>query len=441
VLPSDAEYQADLTERLSEQALLATHDSISFDALRGGEDTYGRPVGGFLFPDEAPKALFTLVNIGIESYTGDSWTIDGGFRTTGHVLVTDQRLVGVFPNRPEPQLVEIALEDVTTVDAFSGLLNSGLQVTLADGFSYRLALKNIDSDTLQNEVELVERLSNKRDSKASRAKKLLNDLDAVVADGENMESVLRDMADRFAEHSEATRFDHAVAEAESFDEFLTALYESSVTSKPSQEHSETATEITTLSRSGFRLDTLKDDLAYTLQNADPAEVALYSVGLGAGLSALAVAAPFSTTAGLIMLATGGAATGAYASTHPESLAARIDPIALAVATKARGRQWNNAAVAGGADIGAILGTLEYLGEDVATDAYAHWVAQADFDSIIRGAEAALRAAEAAPDEHDERAVTALGGGVGLLYGYLDVAETDVDIKELLDDDLYGLLEE
>jgi hypothetical protein len=192
-----------------------------------------------------------------------------------------------------------------------------------------------------------------------------------------------------------------------------------------------------------RLADVQRRVTHTLRNADPGEVAKYSLAAGVGFGAYAVSAPFSTTAGLALLAAGGAATGAYASSHPNSLAARIDPVELALNARARGKQWSASAGAKREGTGAALGTLEYLAPRAVPGAYAHWVANADFDSVMEGSDAALRAADESGEWYSPRGAAALGGGAGLLYSYLDEERRDElrDLEEVLDADLYATLED
>ena len=188
-----------------------------------------------------------------------------------------------------------------------------------------------------------------------------------------------------------------------------------------------------------RLSNLRRQVAYTAQNADPAEAGKYALGAGILLGTYAVSAPISTPLGLAAIAAGGAATGAYASTHPGSLAARIDPIALAIDAKTAGRRWKKNPAPGRAGVGMALGAIDHLEEEVVPPEYAHWVANADYDSIMRGAEMARRAAEGSQGSTHPEHAAALGGGFGLLYGYLD-DETRADLEELLDEDLYKELQ-
>lgn len=442
-IPSDEGYKHGFSNRLSDQALAADHESVSFDTLRSTHETYDRPLGGYLYPDEQPEAVLPFSKVAIDSPSETSWTAKTGLFTQGHLLVTDARLVAVIPRDDGDQIVPLHFRETTAVESRAKLLNSGFSVTLADKSTYTYSLDDVGDEPLEEAVTMVQELSDAHDTAESRAGRFIQDVDAVIAESETAEDALREVADLFAARDEETHFDAVVAEATSVDELLVALSLSSAAGAAPPAPAEDAdTDGAAPNYPPTRrpqLSNLKQHVKYTAQNADPADVAKYSLAAGVGFGVYAVSAPFSTTLGLAALAAGGAATGAYASAHPDSLAARIDPVALALNANTRGRQMKAAPGPTGLGAGTALGAIEYLGSEAASEEYAQWVANADFDSMMEGARLAAKAAEQSPAFENPNHAAALGGGMGLMYGYLDEPQQR-DIEELLDADLYETLE-
>jgi hypothetical protein len=438
-IPPEVAYLDDLTERLSERAIAASHDSVSFDTLRSTHDKYDRPLGGYLLLEEQPEAVFQLNKTMVEGYSESSWTVKSGMMNSGHLIVSTDRLLSVTPGGEVAQALPVHIRDVVSVSTRSTWRDSVLSIDLADGTTYSYYLGGMSDDDLESVQALVERVSRNQNSAESWAAQFVQDADDAIAESETAESALRAVADLFAERDETTVFDHSVAEAESVQELFTALSNSTAIASPATENQMESDADVSLPVRRPRLSSLRRQVAYTAQNADPAEVGKYALGAGIMLGTYAVSAPISTPLGLAAIAAGGAATGAYASTHPGSLAAQIDPIPLAISAKAAGRQWKKNPAPGGTGVGMALGAIDHLEEDVVPPEYAHWVANADYDAIMRGAEMARRAAESSQGSTHPEHAAALGGGFGLLYGYLD-DETRADLEGLLDKDLYEALQ-
>lgn len=173
----------------------------------------------------------------------------------------------------------------------------------------------------------------------------------------------------------------------------------------------------------------------TLRDADPGEVALWGLGIGIALANPAIAAGYSTTALLSGAVVGGGVLGAYKSSRETTVLDDVDPLQLA-------RRANGTAASGrglkrldGEAAGALLGASTYLAEATVPEAYAHWIAEADVDSVLEGAELGAAYAQDAGGER-RRAGAAFGGTVGLLRGYADAGVDDGTLRELLDEDLY-----
>jgi hypothetical protein len=435
-IPAEITYLDGLTERLSKRATAATHDSVSFDTLRSTHEKYDRPLGGYLLPEERPVAVFQLNKTIVEGYAERTWTVTSGIMNSGHLVVSEDQLISVTPGEEAAQVLPVQIRDVAGVNTRSTWRDSVLSVDLANGTTYSYYLGGMSDDDLESGLALVEGLSGDQNSAESRAAQFIRDADDTISESETAESALRAVADLFAERNERTVFDQTVTEAESVRELFTALSNPTAVASTGSEIQANSTGDESLPIRKPRVSSLRRRAAYTAQNADPAEVGKYALGAGLLLSTYAVSAPISTPIGLAAIAAGGAATGAYASTHPDSLAARIDPIQLAINAKTAGRRWEQSSAPGGAGIGTAISHLE---EEAVPLEYAHWVANADYDLIIRGAEIARCAAERSQGSTHSEHAAVLGGGFGLMYGYLD-DETQDNLEKLLDEDLYDELQ-
>ncbi len=182
-----------------------------------------------------------------------------------------------------------------------------------------------------------------------------------------------------------------------------------------------------------------DELKRTLRDADPKQAALWGLATGVTVANPAIAASYSTAVLLSGAVLGGSAVGAYASSHDDTVFDDVDPMLMARRANAGASAGAGARNVNGKSVGAVLGASAYLAERLTPEAYAHWVAEADAESVLRGAEmGAGRAADSA-DFTSVRSGAALGGGLGLLYGLAaddDAADDDHALRELLDDDLW-----
>lgn len=191
---------------------------------------------------------------------------------------------------------------------------------------------------------------------------------------------------------------------------------------------------------GGLLGAARAEAGRVLSDADPEEVALWGICGGVALATPAVAAATSTTLLLGGAVAGSSAVGAYASATPDSAVARVDPTEFAGAARLGATQGRGIG-ARGESLGALLGAGTAVAGDVLPAEYAQWVDRVDLESVLRGA---ALGAERAGD--GARGATLLGGGVGLLYGYvedaeaLDAATGGDDLEALLDEDLFEQLQ-
>ncbi|SFR41894.1 hypothetical protein [Halogeometricum limi] len=446
-----------LTAHLSEVTADADHESVTFDALRSRHDQYDRPLGGYLFADERPRRVLDVDGVTLEDVRGETWTVRPGFRRRGHAILTDDRLLLVTPADPGDQLVAVPLDDVVAVETESTWLRERLTFERADGWTTTVSLAGVSADELDAVAADVRERVRATDSAASRAAAFERDVDAAVADADDAETALRAVADLFAERDETAVFDHVVREASSADDLLSGL--SNTTTRPSlptpadgpseagdagDAEGADATPVnggdgggaSSLPTAGRpSIEPVRQRVSRTLRDGDPKEAGKWAIGAGIAGFSVAVSLPFSTAAGLGAIALGGAATGAYASANPESAAARIDPIELALGAKTRERQWKRGGGPGGAAVGSVLGAAEHVVDRTDDTAYAHWLANADPELALRGATLGAEAAKKSPNADDPTTAALVGGGLGLAYGYTDLDYESDELRELLDEDV------
>ena len=266
-------------------------------------------------------------------------------------------------------------------------------------------------------------------------------MDTEVAAADDAESALHAIAELFENRSEKTHFDQAVAESGSIEELgqkMAAMPGIGVSDTTTPESQST----TKLAKPEVDVTGLRQRVTQTARSADPKDVGKYSLGAVLGFGTAAISAPISTTVGMAALLAGGAATGAYASTNPDSIAAKIEPIQLAMNAKGRGSQIASNPGAGGHGTGAALGMVEYLSQedhDNLDEAYAKWLSEVDIESVIEGQRVAARYADNTDELDNSKDASLLGGAAGLAYGYTDLEEgidEAVDgevVDELIDD--------
>lgn len=177
-------------------------------------------------------------------------------------------------------------------------------------------------------------------------------------------------------------------------------------------------------RTGAGLDRVR----YTVSNASPGEAALWGLGAGLAVANPAIAAGYSTYALLGGAVAGGVGLGAYKSSHDGTPLDDVDPLAL-------GREINRATASNRSledvdpeRVGAVLGASTDALERVTPEAYAQWAVRADPEAVLRGAQYGAAHAE---EMDGRRGGMALGGGMGLLYGYA-AADRDLSPADLED---------
>ena len=181
------------------------------------------------------------------------------------------------------------------------------------------------------------------------------------------------------------------------------------------------------------------ELERTVRDADPKQAALWGLATGVTVANPAIAAGYSTAALLSGAVLGGGVVGAYASSHDDTVFDDLEPTLMARRANAGAATGAGARTIDGKSVGAMVGASAYLAEELTPEAYAQWVAEADAESVLRGAELGADRAAASGDSAGARSGTALGGGLGLLYGLAaddDATADDHPIRGLLDEDLW-----
>ncbi|MBX0294290.1 zinc ribbon domain-containing protein [Haloarcula nitratireducens] len=430
----------EMGKHFSEIATDAPHESVSFHNLRSRHESYDKPLGGYLRRDERPEFICELKKCTVETVEGSSWKISAGVLDSGHLLITDERVLALFPRDGEAQLVEVPLTETVGVDRSSSWRSDKLVVTDLQGYQYEFAL-DTDQETFETAARTAEDLNESVDSEESSAAKFHDEIDAEIADADDAESALYAVAALFGKRSEETHLDQVVAESDSMAELGQQIAAMPGIGDSQPETSESAST-TQLAKPSVDVTGLRQRLARSASNADPKDVGKYSLGAVLGFGTAAVSAPFSTTAGIAALLAGGAATGAYASANPQSLAARIEPLQLAVNAKDRSSQLASTPGAGSHGAGATLGTAEYLSQMNHGDldeAYAKWLSEVDIEAVIEGQKMATRYVGQAGEFDDPQRAGLLGGAAGLAYGY---AESGEATDERIDGDVVdGLLDD
>jgi hypothetical protein len=423
----------DVTEHFSQIALDGSHESVSFDTLRSKHDSYDKPLGSYLLQGEQPEVICKVKSGSVEGVDDSFWNISAGVFDLGHFLVTDERIVAIFPREDEPQLIDVPFTDTVAVDDFSNWRTNKLIIEDLQGYQYEFFLR-VDEGTFETLIDVVRDLNQTVDSEGSTAVKFVNKIDAEVAAADDAESVLYAIAELFEERSEMTHFDQAVAESDSIEELGEQMAGIPGTGISDNKRPE-AQSTNTLARPENDATGIGQRVTQAARNADRTDVAKYSLGAVLGFGTAAVSAPISTTVGIAGLLAGGAATGAYASTHPDSIVARINPLQLAMNSKRRGSQLASNPGAGGQGTGAALGMVEYLGQmndDELDEAYAKWLSEVDIESVMEGQKVAYKYSNKTGEFDNPKQASILGGAAGLAYGYTNL---EGDIDETFDDNV------
>jgi hypothetical protein len=416
---------------MSDAALEATHNSVTFDALRTEHDKYDRPLGGYLFALEQPKAICDLYWAEVSDDEDYTSRLSSGFLKEGHLVITDERVIAITPREDGSQVFAIRMVNIVDSEGASKWLSGSLIIPLVDGFTVQCKL-DADEELVEELSNLVGSLAKQRDSAESQAAKFIQAIDDEVATASDAEAVLRSVAELFAERDELTQFDHAVANADSLDDLLVSITSSGVMRGPDEDSvADNESGEVPVSEEQASKPPLRARASETIKDAEPQDVAMYTLGATMGLGAYAISAPFSTALGLTALAAGGTATGLYASANPESVVAQINPLALAMNMNQRGGAVRQSSMVGSANLGRALGAAEYLGDQNYDTAYAQWFAEVDIDSVMRVAEMAQRHAEDNPELGTPKEASMLGAIGGFAYSY---ADHDGDVDSLFDED-------
>ncbi|UHQ95094.1 hypothetical protein [Haloterrigena alkaliphila] len=431
-MSDNTDWKADLEAKCEN----ASHPSVSRAVLNSTHGKYSQWLSTYLFPDEQPVAIFDSGATLITAPNTDSWEIDPGFRKTGHLILTDRRILTVTSTNSRDQLVSIDHEEIATIDGESKWRKDAITLRTVDGGTYRIELVNAD---FSNVVDLIHESMGSPGSAEPQATEFKQEIDDVVAEAEDAETVLQELSDLIVDSDHRTGFDRAVSDASSLDELVALISVDQEHSPSDASHPVLGGKKSQLPIQRSQISDFREKVAYTAKNADPAEVGKYTLGAGLALGTAAVSAPFSTALGLGAIAASGAATGAYASAHPDSLAARIDPIELSLNAKSRGRAWQSSSAPGGSGVGATLGAVEYLGDEAVPPAYSHWFTMADIEMIRKGAALGAQKGATSPGIGNSRQAAAIGGGLGLAYGYAKRGDQMDDLESLLDGDLYAEL--
>jgi len=437
VVPTEDINDHEMGEHFSEIAVNARHESVSFDNLRSKHESYDKPLGAYLRRNEQPEVICEVKKCTIEGVEDSSWKISAGVLDSGHLVITDERVIGLFPRDEESQIIKIPFTDTVEINRSSSWRSSKLVITDLQGYQYEFVL-NTDDDLFDTVARIAGDLNESVDSEDSSAVKFLNKIDAEIADADDAESALYAIAELFGKRSDKTHFDQVVAESNSIEELGQRM-----ATMPGFGNSQTETldseSTDQLAKPTVDITSLRQRLTQTASNADPKDVGKYSLGAVLGFGTAAVSAPISTTVGIAALLAGGAATGAYASANPHSLAARIEPLQLAMNAKGRSSQLGSSPGVGGYGTGAALGMTEYLSQmdhDELDQAYAKWLSEVDIESVIEGQKSAARHARHTDELGSPNQASILGSAAGLAYGFADSEE---DIGDVGDGDVVGEL--
>jgi len=258
--------------------------------------------------------------------------------------------------------------------------------------------------------------------------------DEVVQQADSAETLTEDLTDLIETHYEQ-QADEVVTDAHSVSDLVSTL-----------EHNQGAIEEESNADSFF--DTLREqtdrgveEAQATIEDAEPHEAAMWGLLAGAAVvhptfGAPAIAAERSTAALVGASALGGGALGAYASSHEESVLAEIDPAEVLSSSKQMADQTKDIEEIDGRTLGAVLGASSHLADVLTPEAYSQWVAHADADAVLEGAALGAKYAqnrELGMSSHEGKAV---GAGLGLLYSYVDTEDSEEQLQQVLEDDLW-----
>lgn len=409
------------TEAISKMADGAEHESVTFDTLRSDHGTYEWPLGEYLRAGEQPELILPLKKIAIADDHDNSWSVSGGLRSTGHCIVTRDRVVGLVPASSQPQVVPARHESLDEVSISSGRLSTAL--VLSGEYECKYIINASDSD-IKKTVELV-RYFQQLNHRDEEAMDFLIGLNQEVNTANDAEEAFQSLADFFAERDGRVQFDQVVAEASTIDDLLAAM---------TVQHPVTPGRILSDIEDGVTESSvpLHQRAAATVKNADPKTVGTYSLGAILLAGTAPISAPISTALGFTGVIGTGTAAGLYADANPNSVVGRFNPIQFAITSRMAGRKFAASAGAGGMKTGMFLGAANHIGEASADRAGAQWLTQLDIDAIMEGQQQVAKYADRREMFDTPAQVSAFGGVAGMMYGYADI---DEDLGDILYDDL------
>lgn len=409
------------TETISRMVDRAEHESVTFDTLRSDHSTYEWPLGEYLRADEQPELILPLKKIAISDEHDNSWSVSGGIRSTGHCIVTRDRVVGLVPTSSQPQVVPALHESLDEVSMSSGHLSTAL--VLSGEHEYKYHIDASESD-IEKTVELV-RYFQQLNHRDEEAMDFLIAVNQEVDAADDAEAAFRSLADLFAERDGPVQFDQVVAEASTIEDLFAAM---------TVQHPVTPGTILSDIEGGTTGSSapLHQRAAATVKNADPKTVGAYSLGAILFAGTAPISAPISTAVAFGGVVGTGTAAGLYADANPNSVVGRVDPIQLGIASRMRGRKFAASAGVGGMKTGMLLGAAKHVGEANADRAGAQWLTELDIDAIMKGQQQVAKHAERREMFDSPAQASAFGGVAGLMYGYADIGD---DLGDILDDDL------
>lgn len=184
-----------------------------------------------------------------------------------------------------------------------------------------------------------------------------------------------------------------------------------------------------LSGAAQSADQTISDVQNIIKNAEPSEAAAWGIAAGVALGPTAAAAGTSTAVLMALSGAGGVSLGTYASGKENSLLDDVDPQQIAGTANMTAR---TAQTQTGRAVGGIVGGAQPLAQELVPEAYAQWITEIEPETVVAGAELGHDRL-ASKDGFTPRSGTAMGAGVGTLYGYLD--DSEEEFWSLVDDDL------
>lgn len=434
-IPTESEAKRNISKERIDAASVDQHKTVTSDVLNSDHEKYNRRLGTYLFGGEQPVAICELDRTNISAPNQDNWSVKGGFWSSGHLIISDQRLLCVMSVGDVDQIFSISYEDVIRVESETALVTfNTITVELVDGCSCEYELEQVSDKELGAITLLAQEYSDKRNSEASRTAQLENSIDSRIEAADDASEAFSELTALFEQQKEITQTDRAIEDADSLTDLISTLADQQERSTQEIPPSTTLTNqsptnLPANSSVGTRIKSIARD-------AEPKEVGKYAVGASLALGTFAVTLPYSTTLGVVTLLTGGGAVGAYASANPDSAVADVDPIRLGLGMRSRGIARKNSSTLGGYGAGAASELLEQVDAENASSEYAEWVANIDPDLIMEDTQRAVDAAERSSESFDPTKVKAIGGTFGLAHSYINNSSDIQDLENLLDDDLY-----